>query len=166
MALTWSQCIHLQAVTLSRNEGATAAQIMKCKGNTSGVLSVVKIVRKALLPHLKQKQGLDAVPEYCKPTVANIENTMPASCRHQHYAKNAFASLSVFAEQNEDRVFLHVIPCPDVSCPLTASSIGTPLTRQMVQASLCVQLLSYFAWAQRCSMVHQMVSLWMLHGEG
>ncbi|QRV77110.1 Ulp1 protease family, carboxy-terminal catalytic domain protein [Ceratobasidium sp. AG-Ba] len=90
--LTWSQRIHLQAVNLSRNEGATTAQIMKCQ---------------ALLPILKITSGPNTVPSYRKPTVQNIENIMPASRRRQHYAKNAFASLDIFATLNKDRVFLY-----------------------------------------------------------
>ncbi|KAG9122185.1 hypothetical protein FRC07_001549 [Ceratobasidium sp. 392] len=65
--LNWSRRVHLQAVNLSRNEGATAAQVMK-----------------SLVPLLKDKAGPNA-----------------------HYAKNAFASLSIFAAKNPDRVFLY-----------------------------------------------------------
>ncbi|QRV99035.1 hypothetical protein RhiJN_27054 [Ceratobasidium sp. AG-Ba] len=88
--LTWSRRIYAQAVNLSRNEGATAAQVMK-----------------SLLPHLQIQEGPNVIPPYRRPTAEDIENIMPASRRRQHYAKNAFASLSLFAEQNPGRVFLY-----------------------------------------------------------
>ncbi|KAG8790885.1 hypothetical protein FRC12_010763 [Ceratobasidium sp. 428] len=88
--LNWSRRVHLQAVNLSRNEGATAAQVMK-----------------SLVPLLKDKAGPNAVPEWRRPKLQDIENIMPASRQRQHYAKNAFASLSIFAAKNPDRVFLY-----------------------------------------------------------
>ncbi|KAG8783622.1 hypothetical protein FRC12_019513 [Ceratobasidium sp. 428] len=88
--VTWSRLVHLQAVNLSRNEGATAAQI-----------------RKSLLSLLKDKVSPNAVPDWRRPMVQDTENIMPASRRCQHYAKNAFSSLTIFAAQSCDRVFLY-----------------------------------------------------------
>lgn len=57
----------------------------------------------AILQFLLQHKS---IPDARKPTRSDIENIMPASRRRQHYARNAFASLNVFAEKNHERVFL------------------------------------------------------------
>ena len=59
----------------------------------------------ALMPHIQSKDGTYLLPAHRIPNRADIEHIMPASKRRQQYAKNAFSSLSLFAEHNKDRVF-------------------------------------------------------------
>lgn len=62
-----------------------------------------------MIQHPLNKNNAHPVPQFRKPTRANIENLMPASRQRAHHAQNAFALLNLFAEKNQDRVFLWVM---------------------------------------------------------
>ncbi|KAG8730395.1 hypothetical protein FRC12_020288 [Ceratobasidium sp. 428] len=62
--------------------------------------------KSAFLPRLSLTAGPEFVPAHRRPNLANIENIMPASRRHQHYARNAFASLELYARNFPEDIFL------------------------------------------------------------
>lgn len=162
MALTWSHHIHLQAVTLSRNEGATAAQIIRREDHIATLPgSTNNLLKPCCLPSSRSKD----MREYRKPILANVENIMPASQRQQHYAKNAFASVSLFAENTANQVVLFVPPSQILLKLLTCEVTGTILIRQTAQAKSCMQLQILSAKALLYCMVPPAVSSWMPHVE-
>ncbi|KAG8706916.1 hypothetical protein FRC09_002125 [Ceratobasidium sp. 395] len=88
--LQWSRRLHLGAVILSRREGATAGQI-----------------RKSLTARLQDNTSPDPVPKHRHPKKSDIDNIMPAARQYQHYAKNAFAALDLYAKTHANQVFLY-----------------------------------------------------------
>lgn len=123
---------------------------------------------KALLPHLESKDGTRLIPEHRFPTRKDIEHIMPAAKRRQQYAKNAFSSLSLFAEKNKDRMFKWVVkPLISTTKMLTTES-GTSLIARHQQRK--AQANSFVLWpmilhlGQLYFMVEPMVLSLMQHG--